>query len=144
MFPYFDIFGQRVFSYPLLMGVAWGLSFHFYQFLIDKYKVDFKNSKLFFTGVFVASWVGAKVFFLITSQGIDSSLVIQNSNFWLGGGFVFYGGLIFGLTFTIIYKIIFKNPWSSFKVLVPPLAFGHGVGRVGCFLAGCCFGRPWF
>lgn len=144
MFPYFDIFGERVFSYPLLMGAAWGLSFHFYQYLINKHKVDFKHSKLFFTGVFITSWVGAKIFFLITSQGIDSKLVIQNSNFWLGGGFVFYGGLVFGLIFTVIYRLITKNPWSNFKVLIPPLAFGHGVGRIGCFLAGCCFGRPWF
>jgi phosphatidylglycerol:prolipoprotein diacylglycerol transferase len=66
----------------------------------------------------------------------------------MGGGFVFYGGLLFGLAFYFIYSLYLKK--FNFKLsylLLPGLAFGHAIGRVGCFLAGCCFGTtcsyPW-
>lgn len=35
-------------------------------------------------------------------------------------------------------------PWLGLADrAVPALALGHGVGRIGCFLGGCCFGKPW-
>lgn len=143
MLPFFELFGQRVYSYPLLMGIAWGISFHLFRYILSLKKMSFKYSKLFFTGVFVISWIGAKLFFVLTSQGINEAKVLANSNFWLGGGFVFYGGLVFGILFVLIFKMLTKSPWSHFNVLIPPLALGHGIGRIGCLLAGCCYGKVW-
>jgi phosphatidylglycerol:prolipoprotein diacylglycerol transferase len=67
--------------------------------------------------------------------------------FWYGG-FVWYGGALLGfvgaLGFILIKKIDFKQ-WSDFYA--PILALGYGLGRVSCFIAGCCYGRtcelPW-
>ena len=58
------------------------------------------------------------------------------------GGLVWYGGLI-GATlvawwFVRKHKIAFL-PYAD--VLVPGVALGHGIGRLGCFAAGCCFGN---
>ena len=64
------------------------------------------------------------------------------------GGLVFYGGFIIAMAVVIIY--IKKNEMSLWKVgdiLAPSVAIGQGVGRLGCFFAGCCYGRetdvPW-
>ncbi|OGW13297.1 MAG: prolipoprotein diacylglyceryl transferase [Nitrospinae bacterium RIFCSPLOWO2_12_39_16] len=64
------------------------------------------------------------------------------------GGLVFYGGFIMAMAVVIIY--VKKNEMSLWKVgdiLAPSVAIGQGVGRLGCFFAGCCYGRetdvPW-
>ncbi|HKV48820.1 MAG TPA: prolipoprotein diacylglyceryl transferase [Candidatus Acidoferrales bacterium] len=61
----------------------------------------------------------------------------------LESGGTFYGGVIGGILWTILYTRREKLPLlSTFDVCAAPLAIGHGLGRVGCFMAGCCFGKP--
>lgn len=130
------------------MGLAWGVGYYLTQYLFDKNNED--SSRLFklFLGVFVSSWVGAKLFFLFFSSQHKIYQYLYADYFWLGGGFVFYGGLIFGLIFYLVYSLVFKKfDFNKSYLLVPGLIFGHAVGRVGCFLTGCCYGSqcdlPW-
>ena len=59
------------------------------------------------------------------------------------GGIVFYGGFIFAVIALIIYCRIKKlDFWKITDIAVPGLALGHAFGRIGCFLNGCCFGKP--
>jgi phosphatidylglycerol:prolipoprotein diacylglycerol transferase len=67
--------------------------------------------------------------------------------FW-DGGFVFFGGFLVSLIAAYLYtrrqKISFLE-WMDFYA--PVGALGYGLGRISCFLAGCCYGRscdlPW-
>jgi len=67
--------------------------------------------------------------------------------FW-EGGFVFYGGFFFAFLsaclFVRIKKLSFYQ-WADFYA--PVIALGYGLGRISCYLAGCCYGRfcsaPW-
>jgi len=140
MFPVFQVFGLQIYSYPLLMGMAWGIAYQISQYLKFKQQIEFPRFNLFFWGTFISSWVGAKVFFLLTTT-IDKSLLLENSNFWLGGGFVFYGGLIFGGLYCLTLIKLLNIQIYKTNIFLPSLALAHGVGRVGCFLAGCCFGK---
>ena len=57
-------------------------------------------------------------------------------------GFVVYGGLIGGaLAFMVMCKINKYNPLKVGDLAVASLAVGQGFGRIGCLLAGCCYGR---
>ncbi len=59
------------------------------------------------------------------------------------GGLVFYGGFFLALGAIILYCR--RQKLEIVRVLditTPSLAIGHAVGRVGCFLNGCCFGSP--
>lgn len=59
------------------------------------------------------------------------------------GGLVFYGSLLGGMLFLWIYLKRHKMPFLKMADLMAPLlALGHGIGRLGCFLNGCCYGRP--
>ncbi len=60
----------------------------------------------------------------------------------------------FGLTFTgflsgcIIFiplygRLTGLGALSLMNDFLPPLALAQGIGRVGCFLGGCCYGKPW-
>ncbi|MEK7721880.1 MAG: prolipoprotein diacylglyceryl transferase [Elusimicrobiota bacterium] len=58
-------------------------------------------------------------------------------------GFIFYGGLISGsVAFFITARRGKLNAFKAADLFAPALALGHAFGRVGCFLAGCCHGRP--
>jgi phosphatidylglycerol:prolipoprotein diacylglycerol transferase len=61
----------------------------------------------------------------------------------LSGGMI-SGALISGILFMIIYTVIFfkRDRWKVFDVTAIGMALGHGIGRIGCFCAGCCFGLP--
>ncbi|MDE3067669.1 MAG: prolipoprotein diacylglyceryl transferase [Verrucomicrobiota bacterium] len=59
------------------------------------------------------------------------------------GGLVYYGGLIGAALAGLIYIRWKKLPlWKTADVLAPSCALGNVFGRIGCFLNGCCFGRP--
>jgi phosphatidylglycerol---prolipoprotein diacylglyceryl transferase len=61
----------------------------------------------------------------------------------LQSGGTFYGGLIGGIIWTIFYTRHEKMPLlTTLDAASAPVALGHAIGRVGCFAAGCCFGKP--
>jgi phosphatidylglycerol:prolipoprotein diacylglycerol transferase len=61
----------------------------------------------------------------------------------LQAGGVFYGGLIAALIAAAIYMRRHRLPaLPTADVFAPGIALGHGIGRLGCFAAGCCWGRP--
>lgn len=59
------------------------------------------------------------------------------------GGLTLYGGIVAG-TFAglVAAKRMGLSPWRTADALAPSLAIGVAFGRVGCFLNGCCYGRP--
>ena len=60
------------------------------------------------------------------------------------GGLVFYGGLL--AAFAALFITCRRKSWSCHTVgdlFAPALPLGQAFGRIGCFLNGCCFGRPW-
>lgn len=129
-----------LYSYPLLMGVGWGVAYQIYFSLLDPNISKFR-AQIVFWGIFLFAWLGAKIFFYINSLG--KSDLLNNMNFWIGGGFVFYGGLISAILFLMIFKLVNRSFGSDdLKPMLPALVFGHALGRIGCLLAGCCYGKP--
>lgn len=64
------------------------------------------------------------------------------------GGFVYYGGFIGALVLCLALLKARKQPFLPWADLFAPvLSFGYALGRIACFMAGCCFGRechyPW-
>jgi len=55
----------------------------------------------------------------------------------------FYGGLVGGIVWTALYTHFQKMPMLAVLDLgAAPVALGHAIGRLGCFAAGCCYGKP--
>lgn len=90
---------------------------------------------------FVAGVVGARVFYVLQHWGDYRSRGF--SVFWIQeGGLVWYGGFIFAVLADMFYCWRNHLPllkWADF--FAPLLSLAHGVGRLGCFLNGCCYGR---
>jgi phosphatidylglycerol---prolipoprotein diacylglyceryl transferase len=56
---------------------------------------------------------------------------------------VFYGGIFGGLLWVVLYTHFQKMSFLAvLDLAAAPVALGHAIGRIGCFAAGCCYGRP--
>ena len=67
----------------------------------------------------------------------DPSIILNFQNGW-----VVYGGIIGGVLASFLYCKIKKVDFVAYLDLVlPAVAFAQGCGRIGCFFAGCCYGR---
>ena len=116
----------KLYSYPLFMGLAWGLAYQICQYFILANKKSVLDFRLLFFGGFVSSWVGAKVFFLLFSMSNEYGKYIFASEFWLGGGFVFYGGLVFALLLFWFYSLIKKDfGFKNYALFIPGMVRRH-------------------
>jgi phosphatidylglycerol---prolipoprotein diacylglyceryl transferase len=59
------------------------------------------------------------------------------------GGLVYYGGLIGASLACCVFAAVKKLPlWRLADILAPSIALGSFLGRWGCFMNGCCYGKP--
>ena len=88
----------------------------------------------------IGGFVGCKLLFILVS--IPD--IIQNpSLLWdFRNGYVVYGGILGGILASYIYLRIKKESFFTwFDLVMPAVAGAQGCGRLGCFCAGCCYGR---
>ena len=97
--------------------------------------------------ILISAIAGSRLLYIVVEYKEYISNPLRIFKVW-EGGLVFYGGFIMAMAVVIIY--VKKNEMSLWKVgdiLAPSVAIGQGVGRLGCFFAGCCYGRetdvPW-
>ena len=89
--------------------------------------------------ILVAALVGAKLLLLI----VDWSHYRHDPWSLLRSGGIFYGGLVAAILTALWYLRKHRlPPWKMGDILAPSIALGHGIGRLGCFAAGCCYGKP--
>lgn len=88
-------------------------------------------------------YVGARVFHIVFElPSFYLSNPLEMSKIWKGG-FVIHGAFIF-----VIPAGFFFAKWKKFPalatadILAPPFLLGLSIGRIGCFLTGCCYGKP--
>jgi phosphatidylglycerol---prolipoprotein diacylglyceryl transferase len=98
----------------------------------------------FCTWLILVALVGAKILMILTEWSYyraNPREIFSLSTFMAGG--VFYGGFLAALFFTIWYVRVQKlSFWKLADVLAPAVALGQSVGRLGCFSAGCDYGKP--
>ena len=71
--------------------------------------------------------------------------ILENPGFLsatLTDGFVVFGGIVGGIFTAYVYCRVKKlNFLKLFDTLMPSVALAQGFGRIGCLLAGCCYGK---
>lgn len=95
--------------------------------------------------VLAASLIGSKALMVITewdSYYRDNPRQIFTLDFFRSGG-VYYGGLIAAVIASVVVMRIYKLPWwRTADAFAPGIVIGQAIGRLGCFSAGCCWGKP--
>jgi phosphatidylglycerol:prolipoprotein diacylglycerol transferase len=97
--------------------------------------------------VLIAGLVGAKLLLVAVDYRYFASNPSQLFSIFQSGG-VFYGGLIGGALVAWWYARRHQLPgWATADALAPGVVLGQAIGRIGCFAAGCCWGKlctlPW-
>lgn len=91
----------------------------------------------------IGGLAGGKILYIITilRKIVEDPSILK---YTLSSGMVFYGGLIGGIVggylYTRQYKVDFFKMADSITLGLP---VGHIFGRLGCFAAGCCYGKPY-
>jgi len=133
------------YGFFMALGVGFGLWFLYRQGKKQALDAPRLLDAAFY--IMIVSLLGAKLILLIG----DSSYYFHNPRelFWVArSGGVFQGGLAFGVAFALWFFHRRRMPtWKIADIAAPALALGHGFGRIGCFMAGCCYGKecrlPW-
>ena len=138
----FSIGPVTIYGYGLMIAIGIIAAYLNTEYLAKKVKLDPEpvfNILLIGVGFGI---LGAKLLFYITilDQIIANPKLIINN---LTEGFVVYGGIILGILAALLYCK--KKELSFLQYLdcaAPSIALAQGFGRIGCFLAGCCYGMP--
>ena len=160
----FSINSFAVHWYGILIGIGFLLSF-FLMLKIRKY-AGLTTDQVYNIAMIAlfAGVIGARLFYVIQfwdqfrGRGLLAILNVHE------GGIVFYGGFILAFTAECLYAkwptvrrligLKEKKPADGAEprkdisllalldVLGPAMALAHAFGRIGCFMQGCCFGKP--
>ncbi len=91
--------------------------------------------------ILLSAIIGSRLLYIVVEYKEYISNPLRIFKVW-EGGLVFYGGFIMAMAVVIIYiRKHEMNLWKVGDILAPSVAIGQGVGRLGCFFAGCCYGR---
>jgi phosphatidylglycerol:prolipoprotein diacylglycerol transferase len=138
----FDFDGFTIYAYGVLLAAAYLLGLQFALVRARRSGLDAQRVMDLGIWIIISALVGAKLLLLV----VDFKQFTENPRDLIGlarSGGVFYGGLIAAVVVALFYLRRHKMPlWTTTDMFAPGIALGHVVGRLGCLMAGCCFGRP--
>lgn len=139
----FELGPFTIHSYGLMIVIGAFLGYQYLAYAAHKnfgINKDLIGNLIFI--IAISAFVGGKFLFYLEDPKYyfgNPSNMISN----LGGGFVFFGSLLFAVPATIWY--FRKHKWPVIPLLdhlaITALTV-HAFGRIGCFMAGCCHGIP--
>jgi len=139
----FTVFGHPVYSYGAALALAFAFGLWHALRLGARDGIKRQATIDAATAAMISALLGARLaHVLIEDPARFRAEPWEALRLW-EGGLVFYGGFIacfLTVPFVLRYhKVPFWNAADSFA---PAIAIGHGIVRFGCFLNGCCYGRP--
>jgi len=133
--------GVKIHSYGLMMALGFLAALAWIRFQSRREGLSVKRMTDFAFLLIVMAVVGSRVAFILVEWRYYLEHPGAIFRVW-EGGLVFFGGLIACLMTAWVYLRKHQlNFWKVGDVFMPGVALGHGLGRVGCFFAGCCHGR---
>lgn len=140
-------FDFYIYTYGPIMALAFLVAFGLVAHLVRRRGEDLEFYSDLYLWLILIGVAGAKVLFIFTEfrEFLARPLDLVNCR---KGGLVWYGGVLADLGFIYFYC---RRKGKSFlevtDLLVAPLALGLAIGRIGCLMGGCCYGRfcslPW-
>jgi phosphatidylglycerol---prolipoprotein diacylglyceryl transferase len=129
-----------VFGYGLMLFVSFLASMNLAAWRARREKIDPEIIYDLAFWVFLGGLLGARAFYVWEYWGVRIHSVWDIFKLW-EGGIVFYGSVVGGTAGFFLYRAIRPFPLGPvLDVLAPSIALGIAIGRIGCFLNGCCYG----
>jgi len=137
----FKIGPLSVYSY----GAALAMAFLIGSFLAVRraVKLGMDGEKILDLAVIliISGVIGGRFMFVLLNLGYFRDRPLDMFKLW-EGGLVWYGGLILAIAGAVVFLRKHKMPvLKTADLMVPYVALGQAIGRIGCFLNGCCYGK---
>ena len=130
-----------IYSYGFFIacGAIAGFAYAAYQ-AKKQLGVKVETIQIFVVLIIIASVIGGKFFIIFENPKLylsEPSRLINGFN----TGFVFYGSLLFAIpTMLLFFKWHKLAVLPMLDIMAGTACIVHGFGRIGCFMAGCCYG----
>ena len=139
--------GITIFGYGLMLFFAFVGSMNLAARRARREKLDPEIIYDLALWVFIGGLVGARGLYVAQYWGTKVTTFWEIFEIWKGG-IVFYGSVIGGVVAFLVYRGFRAFPVRAvLDAIAPALALGIAIGRIGCFLNGCCYGDacalPW-
>ena len=143
MYPMIEFFGRKIPTYGLCLIFAFTIVILLGYFRARKKYKPIAIEDMITIGAIVLGFAltGGYLLYIFVTYPVIQLILSGDFSFIFNGGIVFYGGLLGGIIGAFVGLKIFKIAPENLEVsVVPFIPLGHALGRVGCALAGCCYG----
>ena len=141
----FDSF--KIYAYGFFIAVGFIVGLALAMLRARREGIPFENIVDLFFYTVLSAFLGSRILFVLINLDDYRQDPLKIFKLW-EGGLVFYGGLILAAMVAVLYMRRHQLPvWKLADLISPLIALGLFFGRIGCFLAGCCYGKetsvPW-
>ncbi|MFY9174280.1 MAG: prolipoprotein diacylglyceryl transferase [Peptococcia bacterium] len=146
MLPFINILGRQIPMYGLMMTLGVIVAFLISSYRCKKAGLLVEDLLTIIATALGWALLGGWIFYLFATYSFSGVIeLVRNGEIvgLIGGGIVFYGGLVSGFIGAFLGSKIAKVSLTDFlNPVIPTLPLAHAFGRIGCFFAGCCYGIP--
>ena len=143
----FSIFGLEIKTYGTLIAIGILCALFYIMKQAERQNLNVQNALDITIYLVISGIIGARILYVIVDFRYYRNDLLSIFKVW-EGGLVFYGGFLAALP--VGYFLLKRKkmpPWKFIDIFATALPLGHAFGRIGCFFAGCCYGRetdvPW-
>jgi len=137
----FHIGSFNLYTYGLFVALGFMTAVFISQKIAKPHGISTENISDIFFVILLSALLGARLLYVLINFDDFKNNLLDIFKIW-NGGLVFFGGFIASVAAVMIYLKVKKfNVWKTADIIAPGIALGHAVGRLGCFFAGCCYGR---
>ena len=119
--------------YGIILLIAMSLGLFYIFRMLKKNGIKDKNIYLYILLYVLFAFIFGKFYTMISTQEINI----------LKAGLSSYGGLVGVIIATIIFELILPTNKKLIKYVIISLPLTYGIAKIGCFIAGCCYGIPY-
>ena len=142
MYPYIEIFGRAFGTY----GICMVLGFFLAGFLACRkgkpHGMRWEDILIIGASTLGFALLGGSLLYAFATYSVRQIIdLLMAGKFDAFGGIVFYGGLIGGVVGALLgIRLAHCKLGMAERAIIPFVPLGHAIGRVGCVMAGCCYG----
>ena len=133
-----------IYSYGMMVAIAFLAGLHIARIEARRKGLDINIVYDFVFYLIIGSLIGARLYYLAF---FNPSIFIKDPvsvlKLW-EGGLAIHGALLGGTLSAILFSRIRRTSfWGLADLTAPSMILGQAIGRIGCFLNGCCSGKLW-
>lgn len=137
-----NIGGLKLYAYGLFVALGFITAMLFSKRQAKKNAINPEVINDLVLIILVSAIAGSRILYVVINFSFYKDDFPAVFKIW-DGGLVFYGGFVLALASSILYvRLKGLSFFQTADIISPSLALGHAVGRIGCFFAGCCYGKP--